>query len=176
MLLAAFAKLAAEFPGTRLVLAGRNDADVVNRSAVASMLDYIAKAGLEEKVKILDWMPYEELSRLYLASDIGVDSRSMKRGRVEGFSPLKTMDYMSHGLVTVAADCPEIREVASGGVLLFEPDSEADLHDKLRSAVKMVLSGERRAALDGAGRTWTWDDRASVLGSLYRRISGEGNG
>ncbi len=169
VLVRAFSQLKEKYPTLRLLLVGRNRDDPVNTATLGRVSELCESLRISDRVTFLDWMPYDELSRLYFACDVGVDSRSRKgKEVVEGFSPLKTLGYMAHGLPVVAADCDEIREIAlEDDIYIFEPDNVDDLVHKL----DMALSSERsESAGEISSRVlsrYTWDARAAILSRLY---------
>jgi glycosyltransferase involved in cell wall biosynthesis len=77
---------------------------------------------------------------------------------------------MARGAVVVAADLPSISEVARGGVIFVDPESE----DSMASALSAALADrDVRARLTEAGpaiaATFDWDRCAATTVDAYRR-------
>jgi phosphatidylinositol alpha-mannosyltransferase len=156
----AFARVAADRPDLRLVVAG----DGPDRAA----LDGLAPS-IRERVMMLgtvpnvDLPPFHTACDLYLGSSVGGESFGVV-----------LVEAMAAGLPVVASDIPGYREVIRDGVdgLLVPPqDPEA-----LSGAVARILEDEGLAQrLSAAGRaragTFDWSVVTGLLEAIYERAA-----
>ncbi len=163
-LLDAFAIVARENPRFHLLIVG----DGPTRNWIEG---YIRGAGLDGRVTITGWVPYERLPGLLQAMDVAV----APYGQLQGFyfSPLKLFEYMAVGRPIVASAIGQVCEVIEDGRngLLVTPGDVGELADKL---LCLYEDSEFRQSLGrGAARSaleYTWEKNASLTAEIAGRL------
>jgi glycosyltransferase involved in cell wall biosynthesis len=123
-LISAFARIAQEFPHSRLIIAGSAD----NRSYAAQLRAQLKEADLNGRVEFVDNMPQEELARLMLEACLLVlPSYS------EGL-PRVIYEAMAAGLPVIASAVSGIPDVVQDGTtgFLVPPGDENRLAEQIR--------------------------------------------
>lgn len=97
------------------------------------------------------------------------------RNTEQGCCPVKIMDYLAHGLPTVAADLAVVRtlvEHGSNGVL-FPPNSTRGFVDAMEEIYRrrMELPEWRARVLDSLTRFPTWEQCSLRMLEIYERIA-----
>jgi glycosyltransferase involved in cell wall biosynthesis len=155
-LIEAFAALGAS--GAVLVIAGApspHEQELHRRAA---------QLGVEDRVRILDWVSEADLEGLYaLARCVAYPSL------MEGFG-LPVLEAMRRRVPVACASTSAVGEVADGAAELFDP---VDV-DSIRRALDRVLSDDtrRRELIErGLGRAagFTWEATARATLESYRR-------
>ena len=162
LLVRAFAGLSRRWPG-RLVLAGRDLGSGRGLRKLASGL------GLGGRVVFTGRIGRRELLSLYRGCEAVVCPSAY-----EGFG-ITLLEAMAMGKPVVATAIPPHREVAGDAALLVSGDDEAE--EGMTEAITRVLEDDGLVReLVGSGRErvslYSWDDSASRLESLYRRLLG----
>ena len=155
-LLEAFASLAGEPPGYRLLIVGdgplRSWIEAYARDR--SIGNSVWLAGAVEKGRVPEFMaqmdvavaPYPDLAGFY-------------------FSPLKVFEYMAAGCAIVASNVGQVSEILRDGVtaLLARPGSVRDLAANIRrlQAQPELRAALARAAKEEAFRSHGWESRAA---------------
>jgi glycosyltransferase involved in cell wall biosynthesis len=134
--LEAFARAAADRPGLRFVLAGQRGwkCDDVYRRAGA--------ADLRGRVVLLDYVPEEELPRLY-SHALACFYPSL----FEGFG-FPVVEAMACGTPVVTSETTSLGEMGAGAAVLVDP---LDVEGMARAIEKLVGSPETRATLRARG-------------------------
>jgi len=150
LLVAAFARVAEEFPRATLALVG-DKGDSFSQS-VHALVD---KFGLTERVRLVPVIPevedwYRAADAFMLASDVESLPRSM-------------LEAMAFGTPVLAASVFGVPEILEDGVngLLFEPSSVGSAAEALRRVLRM--SEEERQELGAAGSRTVMASRSSSL-------------
>jgi len=159
-LVGAFARIAPDHPGLRLVLAG---SDGWGAEAVR---DAIARSGAATRIVRPGYLPDDALVALFRqAAVVAYPSRE------EGFG-LNVLEALACGAPLVTSRGSATEEVAGDAALLADPDDETELADGLRRALddpacaaRLRTTGPMRAA------EYTW--ARSVAGHIeaYRRAA-----
>ncbi len=155
-LLDAYAELVAAGYPELLVLAGKPGWDT------ESVHQRLARPALQERVRLLGYVPDEDLAALYAAARVFVYP-SLHEGF--GFPPLEAM---ASGAPVVAGKTSALVENLSGAAELVPPED----HHALAAALRRLLDHEQlRAQLVSAGhqqvRRFTWRRTAELVHQSY---------
>jgi glycosyltransferase involved in cell wall biosynthesis len=145
----------------RLVLTG------IDHHTSAEVTAEIERLGLDDVVKVLGFLPYEELPYLY----------NLARAMVfpslfEGFG-IPLVEAMACGCPVVCSDRTSVPEVAGTVGVLFDPASPADIAEKILSVWNDEdrLSVLRQRGIARA-REFTWEETAWKTLDVYRKAAG----
>ena len=157
---AAAARVAAERPDVRFVVAGAGDL----RSA---MMDLVDGAGLSERFFFPGFLPPEELDRLYARADVFV---MPSVSEPFGLAALEALQYGTPVIVSRAAGVSEVVR----HVLRVDYGDVEDLASKILSVLafeplRRTLSARGLAEVRGL----SWRDSATVCVAVYRELVGE---
>jgi glycosyltransferase involved in cell wall biosynthesis len=157
-LLDAYQMLRNEFGITQsLVLAGKK------ASAYDPVLEKIHELGLENYVKILDYVPLEEMSGLYSGADVHV-----LPSLHEGFG-LTALESMACGTPVVVSKAGSLPEVVKDAGEYFNP---TDIHDMARVINRVLTDQDLQQKLREAGfnraKEFSWLNTASRTIDIYR--------
>ena len=128
-----------------LVVGGPDDASEKLRALICAL-------GFSDRITVLSQTPFEELSEVYAAMDIGLillDSRTNYMLSL----PNKLWDYMAFGIPVIAPDYPEIAAVIRKehcGILLNGWEFPKTRDTFLRGILSVAQ--ERRTSLENMGR------------------------
>jgi len=158
-------------PGARLLLVGSFGclADEIE------LRHLIAVCGLEETVVLAGWVPFSELPKWFVQSDIGLVPWHTKKKFPPQVIPTKMFEYMSFGLPVVASNRLTIRRFMDGldcGLLVEPGDPPA-----LAEAIEYLLSRPAEARRMGErGRQaveerYHWEAEGEKLVALYRQLT-----
>jgi glycosyltransferase involved in cell wall biosynthesis len=125
------------------------------------------RLGLAGRVKILGYLPYAELPRLYNLARLLVFPSLF-----EGFG-LPLVEAMACGCPVACSNVTAIPEVVGDAALLFDPTSAEEMAEKVWAAwnddglrQRLVARGLERAAL------FTWEKTARETIEVYRKAVG----
>jgi glycosyltransferase involved in cell wall biosynthesis len=143
-----------------LVIAGRRGGDY------ESVLGGIRRAGLEEKIRAIGYIPDSELRRLYRLAAVFIFP-----SLAEGFG-LPILEAMASGLPVAASRTSAMPEVAGEAAVYFDPSRPEDM----AAAVIRLLEDEglRRKLADqgkARARAFSWTVTARRTLDLYRSLS-----
>jgi glycosyltransferase involved in cell wall biosynthesis len=144
----------------RLVLTGHH--------ASAEVTAEIRRLGLEDMVKILGRLPYEELPYIYNLARIMVFPSFF-----EGFG-IPLVEAMACGCPVVCSERTSIPEVTGDAGVLFDPASPADIAEKILSVWNdgHSLAAMRQRGLARA-RDFTWEQTAWKTRDVYLKAEGK---
>jgi len=141
-----------------LVLVGRAEAHDAELRRVA------AAEGVTARVRFLDYVPDEELERLWRSTDVLAFP-----SRAEGFG-LPLVEAMERGVAVACSDIPVLREVGGDVARYFPVDDPA----ACAAALLDALTGEdRREAGWARAAEFTWQAAASTTVGVYRRAQAQ---
>lgn len=157
-----FARMAAAHPRARLWIAGKGSQHAALEQRIASM-------GLQQRIRLLGFVPEEELPILYGIADCTL----MPSLDLEGFG-LATAESLACGTPVVASRAganPELVQPLGDG-LLFEPGSP----ESIASALERIVSGQlhlpgRDACTDYARREFRWDRPADAMERAFDAVA-----
>ena len=143
LLIEAFADISGKYPDFRLVLGGPE-----YHSEKRKILRMAEDLGISEKLKLLDYMPREEIIRYIVNSDVLVMVRANDMKTQASF-PSKLTEYLAAGRPVISVNVGEIAEYLSDGVnaYIVEPGNK----DKLAAKIDQVLA-RYDSALETASR------------------------
>lgn len=136
LLLRSFQQFHAAHPEWRLVMTG------VGGLADRAVREQIAALGLESHVRILGWLPREELYRWFETAGAVVYPSTF-----EGFG-MPVVEALAAGIPVACSDIEPLRTIAADAALLFDPASEAGL---LQALERVTTDEPLRARLTHAG-------------------------
>lgn len=137
-LVAAFARVGADYPRARLYLVGGRPAEVQPLRAQAAAL------GITERTHFPGQVSLEEVPRYMGAADVLVIPGTVSD---ETASPLKMFESMAMGVPVISVDRPALREILpAGGALFVPPDDEPALEAALRQVLANPEEAAQRAA------------------------------
>jgi len=161
LLLEAFGRMAAAFPQSLLWIAGRGPLQ-------EELARRIEGLGMAQRVRLLGFVPEEELPRLLSAADCSV----MPSLDLEGFG-LATVESLACGtpvLGSRAGATPELLAPLSPQ-LLFEPGSVTSLADHLREIlVNPARLPDCQSCREYALRRFTWHGPVSAFEACHERL------
>ncbi len=156
-LVRAFAE--ARLAGVELVLAGGNEAHRVGLATLA------AELGVGERLKLLGFVPDEDLPALYAEARCFVYP-----SLYEGFG-LQLCEAMAQGCPVLAADATSLPEVLGEGGALFPLDSTGPLAALLREVCEApTRADDLRARARTRARQLSWQRTARGTLEVYERL------
>jgi len=161
LLLQAYARIAARFPDSPLVIAGKKGWMYEEIFAQVSAL------GLSNRVVFTGYVAEEDLPRLY-----GGARAFVYPSRYEGFG-LPVLEAMQCGCPVVTSDVSSMPEVAGDAALLIDPDDAGGLADALARVLTddaLVADLSRRGIARAAG--FSWERCARETRAVYEAVGG----
>jgi glycosyltransferase involved in cell wall biosynthesis len=160
-LLHAFSLVRNDFPGLKLVLIGARDQGERTISAI------IADMGLEHDVRLLGWLPFEDVPAVYRAGEAFVYPTLH-----EGFG-LPVLEAMACGVPVVCSRIEPLMEVAGTAALFVDPLDPVDIAEGISSVLnntplqrELINKGLLRA------REFTWESTAQQTLSFLKAVHG----
>jgi glycosyltransferase involved in cell wall biosynthesis len=154
--------IVAQRPETELVLAGRyrDDPDF------ADLVKELKRLGLEDLVRLVGYIPEEELAALYGGASVFVYP-----SLYEGFG-LPPLEAMACATAVVAADRTALPEVLGHAALLVDPQ---DVGEFAEATLSLLDHPERRRELGEAGvrqsKRFSWASTARATLEAYRQFA-----
>jgi glycosyltransferase involved in cell wall biosynthesis len=154
-----------EFPATRLMIVGRGDQD-------RDLAQLVAKRGLEESVRLMGWVPHDELPALLNSA-----SCFCLPSYWEGLSK-SLLEAMGCRVPVIASDNPANREILRGGELgwiVEEPSAEAwgrQIKTVLSCGHGVMDKVERGSAL--LDEMYRWKHVVERLDTAYEKVLRDG--
>lgn len=143
LLVEAFARIALKYPELRLVLGGPEYGNEKTR-----IIRLAEDLGISERLRLLDYMPREEILKYIVNSDVLVMVRADDLKSQASF-PSKLTEYLATGRPVVSVNVGEISDYLADGVnaYIVEPGNK----DKLAEKIDHVLT-RYDSALETASR------------------------
>ncbi|MGH2521465.1 MAG: glycosyltransferase family 4 protein [Anaerolineales bacterium] len=161
-LIEAFARLAAEHPH-HLVLAGKRG------WYWEPILQRIAAHGLEERARVLDYVPDDDLPVLYASAAVFAFP-----SRYEGFG-LPPLEAMACGTPVVCSNAASLPEVIGDAGMMVAPN---DVNALARALTQVLGDAHLQAELRERGLRWapgfTWEQTARQTLEVYHRVLSRG--
>jgi glycosyltransferase involved in cell wall biosynthesis len=128
------------------------------------ILGEIGRLGLEDEVKVLGYLPYDDLPRVYNLARVMVFP-----SRFEGFG-IPLVEAMACGCPVACSNVTSIPEVSGNAGVFFDPTSAEDIAEKAWLAwtddvlrKRMVETGLERVKM------FRWDDAARKTVAVYQK-------
>ena len=160
-LIKAFSKLKKVKEGVKLVKVG----SAAWKNEREKLLRLIYELGLESEVLFLNYVPEEDLPKLYNAADLFV-----LPSLYEGFG-VPLLEAMASGTPVVASNSSSIPEVVGDAGVMVDPNDVDGLAEAMYKVLtssglsqKMIQRGLRRAKL------FTWEKAAEQTLEVYREV------
>ncbi|MBI2888042.1 MAG: glycosyltransferase family 4 protein [Chloroflexi bacterium] len=158
-LLEAFARLHHQLPAYWLAIAGPS------LWAHEDLGDVVRRLGLGDAVRLLGYVPEEELPALYSAASLFVFP-----SLYEGFG-LPVLEAMACGTPVVCSSASSLPEVAGDAALLVDP---ASVQDMAAAMAHVLTDPDLRAGMRAGGlaraRQFTWQRTARETVAVYRSV------
>ena len=170
--IAATARLAGEGLPVRLVLAGARhpNPDVGESPAVRAGREHVRRAGADEVVRFLDWVPFSTRGAYLLEADVMV---SAHRAHVETRYAYRTrlLDGLWAGRPTVATAGDVLMDsiAAAGAGVAVDPGDVDGFADAVRTYLDRAVRTRAGAAALGLGPAHRWDAVLAPLVAYCRR-------
>lgn len=161
LLLGSYPDIAAEHPGSRLLVVGGGDVEAARRRVPAELADsvlFLGRASDEEKASAL------RTADLYIAPNTGGESFG-----------IVLIEAMAAGTSVLASDIPAFRRVLGDGEYGTTFRNE-DVTDLTRTALSLLADGARRDALRAAASAsvgrYDWSSVAGLIVQVYETVVG----
>jgi glycosyltransferase involved in cell wall biosynthesis len=153
----------------RNLLAEGHEFDLVIAGKPGWLVDEVdrelERAGLGDHLRILDYVPNDDLCPLYSGAEVFV-----MPSLYEGFG-LPLLEAMASGTPTIAAKRSSLVEIAGNAAVLVDP---LDVGALSRALVSMVRSKEMRSTLAVEGRAqarqFSWEAAGAKTAELFARL------
>lgn len=160
MLCRAFSKLDAN--SVHLLLVGDGPSESNIRAIVKRL-------NIQDRVTITGRIPHDQVARHVGLMDVAVSPKATFYA-----SPMKILEYMAMGVVVIAPDMPNIRDLLDDGVngLLFEPGNVTALATAL---THLICDPEKRAEMGRANRNkvleeFNWNTNARTIIERFEQL------
>lgn len=136
--------------------------------AIPSLKTIAASNQLENKVRFIDRMPYEEMIQYTAVADLGISLDKPSNLNYLYSLPNKLFDYISVSTPVLASNLPEVASIINSykiGVLIDEIRPE-----NINKAIEEMLLKEKtfwEENLEKAKEELIWENEAKALSSLY---------
>jgi len=133
-------------------------------------LERVKYLGVSDRVRVLPFIPFDQMPALYAAADMVVAPSNPARHTLDQW-PLVVAESMSTGVPVVTTYCGGIPEQAGDGAIIVQPSDPLSLLDAMK---RLVCNPELRRELGEAGRRrvlekYDW----RVVGQQYAEVLDE---
>lgn len=149
-LLEAFMLVRSRMPSAFLVLVGGGHTE--GHSYADSVREYVASMRLGSSVRLVNWLPMEEVKQYYSAADLYVHPASY-----EPFGNV-LLEAMAQGLPVIAVKAGGPEEVLGDGGMLIEANDPQSLASRILDVANdqvLMLESQRRAVARAGQFSWT---------------------
>jgi len=143
------------------------------------LMEYVNKKKLNNKVKFVNAVPYDELLNYTMSADIGVIPTQNICLNHYYSAPNKLFEYLMAGLPVAVSNFPEMKKIVEGydvGVT-FNPDDPKDI----ARAINTILSDDqmylkmKKNAIKIAKKIFNWEKESKKILRLYGNALGRGH-
>lgn len=127
---------------------------------------------LEEKVRFIDRMPYEDMIQYTINADLGISLDKPNNLNYLFSLPNKIFDYISADTPILASDLIEVRNIIDSYKVGFIIDKISP--EKIAEGIEWMKAKPKDSWLDSlnhAASELTWESEAEVLSEFYIRIN-----
>jgi glycosyltransferase involved in cell wall biosynthesis len=137
---------------------------------IPNLKKFVALNGLEEKVRFFSRMPYAEMLKYTVSSDLGLSLDKDSNINYRFSLPNKLFDYIRAGIPVLASDLPEVRKIVdeSGcGIITstHDPARMAELIHALRADSARIEELRRSSTM--AANQYSWETEVQVIYSWF---------
>lgn len=150
----------------------------VNDGSLREFEDRVTLLGLKERVKVLEWMPFEQAFSYLLNADIGIIAFQPGITNHVYAMPHKMFDYMAAGLAVALPEfavevAPIITDSKCG--VLIDPSNPQDMADKLDVLINSpkIMREMGRRGKEAVRDRYNWETEAVRLIAMYRELERE---
>lgn len=142
-----------------------------------SLLTYVSKRELNDRVVFLGRIPFEELNAYTISADLGVSLLENKGLNYYYSLPNRIFDFMHAKVPVIATDFPEIRNVlteAGTGILIDNYDPQY-LAQRVEEALQeWSRKPNREDIFNKACKTFNWEQEEKKLLHIFEQLNNEG--
>ena len=158
-------RLKEDLPDVLLLLVGLNDARLR-----AEADDVIRRDGLGDHVRILAWVPHEDMANHMALADIGLVPWQPSEKNKKNI-PIKVFEYMACGIPLLVADLPSTTPYVaeSGAGITYDSTDAAAFAANVRRLLADRAGREAmaRAGREAVARRWNWGEMEKRLLAAY---------
>ncbi len=152
--------------GVFLLIVGSGD-------VVPLLKEQVIKMKLENRVKFVSSVPWEELMRYTKAADVGMCIEKDTNLNYRFSLPNKLFDYISAGIPVIASDLPEIGRIINEygcGILLSKvtPGNLSEVFSVLKNRPEKLAQFRRNASK--ASELLNWHIESKKVVELYKKV------
>lgn len=135
----------------------------------------VSELGLQDRVSVFEWMPFEQAFKLMMEADVGLIAFQPHIQNNIFAMPHKLFDYMAAGMaVLMPKQALEVAPIVddTGCGLLIDPSDPDDLalgiNRLMENPIEAHRMGER--GQEAVKRTYNWESEARVLINMYNGL------
>lgn len=134
-----------------------------------ALLTVAAKAGVADRVHLVEPVAPEEIIDFLATADLGVHPMVTGLANHEMALPNKLFDYVYAGLPVVVSDVAEMRRFVDEHAVgrTFDPDDPTDLARAVREALADLPALRAAVAAPGLRERYSWEVQAAEVVALY---------
>jgi len=134
----------------------------------------VKEEDLEEKVKFIDAVPYEELLDYTMSADLGVHPVQNTCLSYYYSAPNKLFEYLMAGLPVAVSNFPDMRRIVEneGVGETFDPEDPKDIARVINNILndEKKYNRRRRNALKIAKERYNWEMESEKLLKIYESL------
>lgn len=147
----------------------------INESEKNKTLKLIEKYNLQDMIKFVGKVPYEQVPKYLNQSMIGLLILQPSERYIKGSYPVKLFEYMYHSLPVIASNFEGIKEIIQKercGILI----NPKDIDEITNAITNLIEKPEKIKQMGQKGRKaviekYNWNDESKKLESVYEIIS-----
>ncbi len=138
---------------------------IVGGNPTKELLSFIEKENCKDDVIFKGFIPFEELSAYYKASEVFIFP-----SLYEGFG-LPPLEAMAKGIPVLSSSAPSMPEILGNGAIYFDPRSVESLVEALNKIIENKESREKMS-LEGKkiAKKYSWNESANKILQFWRNI------